>query len=276
MTVGFVGPAGSALPHNLVFLVKNGVALPLSGSGQPIVTFDASNYNQPQTISVYSTLSGTHGQILDEIMHSVTTSGSATPVFTNTVDVGAVNLTVAATNAPGVLLLQQQGDASVSPSQSYTYQMLLTQQPAAGDVVTVNMVGDGQTLATGTPVNATVNFGRRQRRRQHDPDRRRRWNASGGTPHQAGQVVFIGGSSASATAGGAYDDRLGQQVDHHLHAGAGADIKAASSAITVATVIANVQFDATNWNDRSRSRCTTIWAMWRRAAATRAPIRTRI
>ena len=69
------------------------------------------------------------------------------PAFTTASDgAGDVSITVAATNTPGVLLLQAPGNAAVTPTQTYTYQMVLTSQPTAPVIVTVQ--SDGQTYAT--------------------------------------------------------------------------------------------------------------------------------
>ena len=81
-----------------------------------------------------------------DILHSITTTGG---VFQNTADAGHVKVTVAATDTPGVLILQPQGEASVSTAgQTYSYQMLLTQAPTAP--VFVHILNDGQTFATTT------------------------------------------------------------------------------------------------------------------------------
>ncbi|HKS88267.1 MAG TPA: DUF3383 family protein [Stellaceae bacterium] len=144
VTVALTGPGGAKLPPDLVFVDKDGNPLATDGSGNPIVQFNSSNWDVEQQITVSSTLSGSHDAMLDDIQHNITTSGSTTPVFSATDDAGDVNVTVAATDTPGVLLLQPQGAAFVSPTQTYTYQMVLTQAPASGDTVTVNLLSDGQ------------------------------------------------------------------------------------------------------------------------------------
>ena len=162
VTVALTGPGGAALPSDLVF-EQNGVVLPTNSSGQPIVTFNASNYNVPQTITVFSTLTGSHGAITDDIVQSISTSGSVTPVYTDAADAGDVKLTIAATDAPGVQLIEPQGEATVTATQPYSYQMVLTQAPAAGETVTVSIKGDGQTVASSTApgfnaANQTITF----------------------------------------------------------------------------------------------------------------------
>ena len=136
VTVNLTGANGGAL--------SAGVQL-----SQSTVTFDSTNWDQPQTITVSSTLTGSHPAQAVDIEQSI-----------NGFDVGDVNLNVAATNTPGVLILQPQGAAFVSPTQNYTYQMVLTSQPTAD--VTVSLLGDGQTYATtaasGTTPVTSVTF----------------------------------------------------------------------------------------------------------------------
>ena len=132
-----------------------GAGLVLSTS---VVTFNASNYNQPQTINVYSTLDSNAQPGHDAIpvtIQQVLTSSLTPTVHT---DAGDVNLTIAATNTPGVLLIEPQGEASVNAAQTYTYQMVLTAPPVNSDpndpnrltdgTVTVNILGDGLTYGT--------------------------------------------------------------------------------------------------------------------------------
>ncbi len=158
VTVALTGPGGAALPSDLVFKDSNGNVLSTNSSGQPIVTFTASDYNVPQSITVTSTLTGSHGEITDDIVEALSTSGSQTPVFANTADAGDVKLTVAATDIAGVQLIEPQGEALVTATQTYSYQMLLTQAPAPGETVTVSILGDGQTVASATePAGFTSN-----------------------------------------------------------------------------------------------------------------------
>ena len=67
---------------------------------------------------------------------------------------GVVSLTSAATDKPGVLLLQPQGLAEVSTTRTYTYQMVLTAPVASGDYVKVSLIDNGQT----TPSQSSVTF----------------------------------------------------------------------------------------------------------------------
>ena len=128
----------------------DGVVLTEGGQVVSSVTFNASNWNVAQEISVTSSLTGLHGQIPVDIAQSI-----------DGVDVGDVNLDVAATNTPGVLMLTPQGMAEVSPTQSYSYQIALTQAPSAP--VTIDLLGDGQTIASSSasgfdPVHQTLTF----------------------------------------------------------------------------------------------------------------------
>ena len=82
-------------------------------------------------------------------------------IFIGTKPAGDVNLSVAATDQAGVLLLTPQGEAAVTSTQSYTYQMVMT--AASSAPVTVNLLGDGQTIASSNDprfnaANQTVTF----------------------------------------------------------------------------------------------------------------------
>ena len=128
----------------------DGVSLTQNGQVVSSVTFNASNWNVAQQITVTSNLSGLHEEVPVDITQSI-----------NGADVGDVNLTIASTETPGVLLLTPQGSAEVSPTQTYTYQMVLTQAPTAP--VTVSVLGDGQTIASSAAAgfdaaNQTVTF----------------------------------------------------------------------------------------------------------------------
>ena len=114
---------------------SDGVVLMDNGVAVTSVTFNSADWNTPQTITVTSTLPGVHGEIPVDIAQSI-----------NGVDVGDVNLEIAASNAAGVLLLTPQGQAQVSSTQTYSYQMVLTKAPVAD--VTVDLLGDGQTIAS--------------------------------------------------------------------------------------------------------------------------------
>ena len=123
---------------------QNGAPGPLPSGiqvSQPTVTFNSSDWNIPQTVTVSSTLSGLYSAQSVDIEQWLTTSTDSTPI-----DAGGVNLTVTATNTPGVALLQPQGPAEVSSSETYTYGMVLTQAPTA-DVV-VSILSTGQTIAS--------------------------------------------------------------------------------------------------------------------------------
>ena len=129
---------------------NDGVVLTQNGAVVTSVTFTAANWNKAQSITVNSTLSGSHAQI--PVTISQTIGG---------VDVGDVSIEIAATNSAGVLLLTAPGVAEVSSAQPYTYQMVLTQAPTAP--VTVNLLGDGQTIASSSspgfnPANQTYTF----------------------------------------------------------------------------------------------------------------------
>ena len=152
VTVNLSGPNGASLPA--------GVQL-----SQSVFTFNASNWDQPQTVTVSSSLTGSHGSVAVDIEQSIVSSDTnpgETPAFATTSDVGDVKLTVAPTNTPGVLLLTPQSAAVVSAAgETYTYQMVLTQAPTA-DVV-VSLVGDGETIASSSAAgfnaqNQTITF----------------------------------------------------------------------------------------------------------------------
>ena len=131
-------------------LAPNGLTLKdINGNPISSVSFDHNNYNVPQTV-VVSYPAGSPpaaaSAFTADIVHSITSTGTA-HAFTDTADAGDVKITVAATNTPGVLILQPQGDAAVSKAgQTYTYQMVLTEAPTAD--VTVNVLNDGQTFAS--------------------------------------------------------------------------------------------------------------------------------
>ncbi len=116
----------------------DGIVLSHNGVAVHSVTFNSTNWNTPQTITVTSALGGVHPEESVSIGQMI-----------NGVDQGDVAVKIAGTDTPGVLLLTPQGDAEVSLSgQTYSYQMVLTKAPTAS--VTVNIQGDGQTIASST------------------------------------------------------------------------------------------------------------------------------
>ncbi len=147
-------PAGTvyaaiAVPSGIVLSDANDT-LPtavVDGVTYAYVEFTPSDWNTPQAITVSATSSGTPQPEQDiDLKQFVSDVAPGNPAFTATDEAGDVNLTVAATNTPGVLLLQAPGYGAVTPTQTYTYQMVLTSQPTAPVIVTVQ--SDGQTYAT--------------------------------------------------------------------------------------------------------------------------------
>ena len=141
---GQTSTPSTALPSDISL---SGPGVTYNGNGTYSVTFDSSDWDTPVAITVSATPSGTPQPEQDvDIQQWVSASAAGGPYTVAPQAGGAVSLTVAATNTPGVLLLQPPGEATVTPAQNYTYQMLLTSQPTAD--VTVALEGDGQTYAT--------------------------------------------------------------------------------------------------------------------------------
>ena len=146
VTVALTGPGETPLPSGIIL---SGANLTESG-GIYYATFNAGDWNIPQQITVSAQTGTFDAQSVDiqQWISSTDSNQNETPVFSSTaLDAGSVNLTVAATDTPGVLVLQPQGEAVVTPNQSYSYQLVLTGRPANGTTVNVALDGDGQTLA---------------------------------------------------------------------------------------------------------------------------------
>ena len=106
---------------------------------QSSVTFDSTNWDTPVAITVSA--DSDPGELLQNVIIKQTTA-------VGNVDVGDVNITVAAQVA-GVAVLAPPGAGEVSTTGgTYSYQYALTAQPTAD--VTVSILGDGQTYATST------------------------------------------------------------------------------------------------------------------------------
>ncbi|WP_238256933.1 beta strand repeat-containing protein, partial [Methylorubrum podarium] len=133
----------------LVFTDASGNVLPTDGDGFAYLTFNAGNWNQPQTVRVSSPADDTpENRYIAEITHIVKSeiAGAGGEGFFKAALVGApvVRVQVTDGNTAGVVVTPAEGGVVVTPGQPSYYDVVLTTAPRGS--VTITLAGDGQTL----------------------------------------------------------------------------------------------------------------------------------
>ncbi|GMA79011.1 hypothetical protein GCM10025880_54280 [Methylorubrum aminovorans] len=133
----------------LVFTDAAGNALPTDGDGFAYLTFNAGNWDKPQTVQISSPADVTpENRYVGEITHLVksTLAGTGGEGFFKAALVGepVVRVQVTDGNTAGVVVTPAEGGVVVTPDQPSHYDVVLTTAPQGS--VTITLAGDGQTI----------------------------------------------------------------------------------------------------------------------------------
>ncbi|BAU91131.1 GLUG domain-containing protein [Methylorubrum populi] len=133
----------------LVFTDADGNVLPTDADGFAVLTFNAGNWNRPQTVRVSSPADDTpENRYVAEITHIVrsTVAGASGEGFFKAALVGepVVRVQVTDGNTAGVVVTPAEGGVVVTPGQPSYYDVVLTTAPRGS--VTITLAGDGLTI----------------------------------------------------------------------------------------------------------------------------------